>query len=249
MADPLPLVLLHGWGVPGRVWQAVEAGLDSRRRVLVIDLPGYGHRPIVRPYRPDVLAHALALDAIGPCVVCGWSMGGMVAQAWAAQCPEQVRGLILVSSSPTFLRQADWCHGLAPEALAEFSAALTQDSRATLLRFLALQARGGEATRVVTSTLREVLSSGAEPDHEVLALGLELLRTVDLRDYAGRIACPTLVVHGAADLVCPAGAGAWLAGSIAGARLVQHAAAAHVPFLSHPAWFQEQVNAFVRDIE
>jgi pimeloyl-[acyl-carrier protein] methyl ester esterase len=249
MAETLPLVLLHGWGVHGGLWQAVKPELDAYRNVLAVDLPGYGSSASVQPYTADGLAQTLARQVAEPCIVCGWSMGGMVAQAWAAQRPEQVRGLILVSSSPAFVRRPDWLHGLAPDTLAEFASALTQDYRATLLRFLALQARGGESARAVTAVLRGSLLDRPEPDPSVLAAGLELLRSVDLRACVGKIRCPTLIVHGACDPVCPKGAGDWLAEAIPGASLAVHPAAAHAPFISHPDWFVEQVNAFVRDIE
>lgn len=249
MAETLPLILLHGWGVHAGLWRAVKPDLETYRSVLAVDLPGYGDNASVLPYSADGLAQTLARQVAESCIVCGWSMGGMVAQAWAAQRPEQVRGLILVSSSPAFVRRSDWLHGLATDTLAEFASALTEDYRATLLRFLALQARGGEAARAVTTALRGSLLGRPEPAPSVLEAGLELLRTVDLRACVGNIHCPTLIIHGARDLVCPEGAGRWLAESIAGARLAVHPAAAHAPFISHPDWFVEQVNAFVRDID
>lgn len=242
----LPVVFLHGWGLHGGVWDAVAARLPGRT-CRQPDLPGYGDAPSVLPYDADGLADALAASQPARCIVVGWSMGGMIAQAWAARRPAQVAALILVATSPTFVNRADWHHGMAPEAFAQFAADLAADHRATLLRFLALQARGGDAARETVARLRESLAAHGEPNPASLAAGLGLLHDVDLRETACRIATPTLVVHGGRDTVCPYTAGAWLADNIAGARLATHGRAAHAPFLSHPDWFADTVAHFLDD--
>lgn len=248
MAEDLSLVMLHGWGLHGGIWQSVRSSIDLPCQVLAPDLPGYAGSAMPQPYTPDVLAHTLAQGLPGPGIICGWSMGGMVAMAWAAARPDQVRGLILVSTTPAFVQRPGWSHGLEPWVLAEFKSGLMLDYRATLLRFLALQARGGDAARAVARSLRESVFERGTPDERTLAAGLELLGMADLRERIMGIRCPTLVVHGARDLLCPAGAGGGLADSIADATLAMHPQAAHAPFLSHPAWFIEQVETFVKDI-
>lgn len=242
--EPLPLVCLHGWGLHGGIWSPLGAALDARP-VLAPDLPGYGGRPLVSPYTAEVLAEALAAQAPPACIVLGWSLGGMVALAWAALRPEQVRALVLVGTSPCFVQRADWDHGLAPEVLAGFARELAADHRATLLRFLALQARGGEASREVVARLRETLFARGVPDPAVLAAGLELLRGVDLRGLVPRVHVPALVVHGGHDTLCPPEAGRWLAAHLPGARLAVQERASHAPFLSHSEWFLGVLAGFL----
>jgi pimeloyl-[acyl-carrier protein] methyl ester esterase len=67
-----------------------------------------------------------------------------------------------------------------------------------------------------------------------LRAGLDILRRADLRESAGRIGIPTLVVAGEHDRLTLPGAASWLAGHIPGARLVMIPGAGHAPFLSHP---------------
>jgi len=237
-------VFLHGWGLHGGIWQpAVERldGIDASTP----DLPGYGASPTVEPYTADRLADALAAQIAEPAIVVGWSMGGMAALAWAARHPDQVRALVLVGTNPVFVNRPDWQRGLAPELLASFAAALDTDYRATVLRFLSLQARGGDAARAVIAHLRSTVFERGEPRAEVLAAGLELLRSADLRAAAGAVRCPTLIIQGGHDSLCPAAAGDWLAAEIPGARLARHPHAAHAPFLSHPDWFTTQMKAFL----
>jgi pimeloyl-[acyl-carrier protein] methyl ester esterase len=234
-------VYLHGWGLHGGIWSETQAILPGRAP----DLPGYGGAPSVSPYTAEALADAVAAGLDAPAHVLGWSLGGMVALALAARHPGKVEKLVLVGTSPAFVNRPGWTLGLAPEVLAGFAADLTRDHRATLLRFLALQARGGEAARNVVARLRQSLSARAEPPPAVLKAGLELLRTVDLRALVGEVACPALVVHGAHDTLCPIEAGEWLAEHLPRARLARQEGASHAPFLSHPHWFATVVAEFL----
>lgn len=241
----LPLVFLHGWGLHGGIWAETAAAL-APRDARTPDLPGYGTVPSCTPYDAPHLAEAVAADLPTDAVVIGWSMGGMAALALAARYP--IKALVLVGSSPAFVERPDWPHGMAPDVLADFADSLARDYRATLLRFLSLQARGGDAAREVIARLRQTVIDRGEPRPDTLAAGLELLRSVDLRAEAGRVACPTLVVHGGRDTLCPPAAGEWLASHIPDARLALQSQAAHAPFLSHPAWFTDQINAFLDEI-
>ncbi|MFA5081261.1 MAG: pimeloyl-ACP methyl ester esterase BioH [Hydrogenophilaceae bacterium] len=240
----LPVVFLHGWGLHGGIWNEVAGRLPGYDKWLP-DLPGYGEMPMASPYDPAGLAEALAPSLPKRCIAVGWSLGGMAALAWAARRPEQVQAVVLVATSPAFVNRADWPHGLAPEVLAGFADALATDYRATLLRFLSLQARGGDAARETIARLRDSVFARGEPRPATLAAGLDLLREVDLRLEAGQVRCPTLILHGGYDNLCPAAAAEWLAAAIPNARLAVHPRAAHAPFLSHPDWFTEQIKGFL----
>jgi len=236
-----PLVFLHGWGLHGGIWSETVAAFD--RPALTPDLPGYGAMPMVAPYDAHRLADALAADMPKDAIVIGWSMGGMAALALATKHP--VKALVLIGASPVFMNRADWDAGMAPDVLAGFAADLSGDYKAMLLRFLSLQARGGEAAREVIGRLRDTVFTRGEPDPATLAAGLDLLGDVDLRADAARITCPSLIIHGERDTLCPVAAGRWLADSIPSARLATHPHAAHAPFLSHPKWFNEQLKEFI----
>ncbi len=236
-----PVVFLHGWGLHGGIWSATAPQFDGQTP----DLPGYGATPSVSPYSADALADALAANLPDGAAVCGWSLGGMLALALAARHPNKVARLVLVATNPVFVNRPDWPHGLAPEVLADFARSLREDYRATLLRFLSLQARGGDQARSVIERLRGSVFVQGEPDADVLAAGLDLLRDVDLRHATSQVVCPVLVVQGANDTLCPAAAAHWLAAHLPRARLALHARAAHAPFLSHPDWFAAELKDFL----
>lgn len=237
-----PIVCLHGWGMRG----AIFAGLTlPGRTVFTPDLPGYGDEPMSTTYTAEAIARQLAANAPARLVLLGWSMGSLIAQAWARLFPAQVERLILVAATPCFRQRADWPHGLSDADIAAFSEGVTRDSRATLARFLSLQARGSEDARAVIAQLRARLTALGEPSARTLAAGMRLLADTDLRAEASAIHAPTLMVHGDRDGLCPAAAAAWLAGQLPQARQSVLERAAHAPFLSHPAEFDHALMEFL----
>jgi pimeloyl-[acyl-carrier protein] methyl ester esterase len=251
VAEPT-LVFLHGWGLHGGIWSQTAPLFAAQYRCLTPDLPGYGATgsvfpPSVFPYRAEILADALAATLPDAAMLCGWSLGGMVALALAARHPDKVSRLALVATNPAFVSRADWPHGLAPEVLAEFARSLVEDYKTTLLRFLSLQARGGDQARAVIEQLRGSVFARGEPAAATLANGLDLLRDVDLRAVVGQVRCPALVLHGERDALCPPAAAHWLAEHLPKGRLALHARAAHAPFLSHPDWFASELRGFLHE--
>jgi pimeloyl-ACP methyl ester carboxylesterase len=74
-----PVLLLHGLGATGAVWDRLGELLE--RRLLVPDLPGHGGSAPLPEYSFEALAAGVAdgLDETGPVVVAGHSLGGVVA--------------------------------------------------------------------------------------------------------------------------------------------------------------------------
>ncbi|CAG0965239.1 pimeloyl-[acyl-carrier protein] methyl ester esterase [Burkholderiales bacterium] len=243
-----PLVLLHGWGMHSGLFAPLLPALARRFRVHAVDLPGHGHSATVAPYTLDALADAVARALAaepGPLAVLGWSFGGQVAMRWAARDPGRVARLVLVATTPRFVRAPDWPHAMAGEALARFGDELSVAWRATLTRFLTLQVRGSDEGRRTLAQLRHRMLARGDPAPGALGDALAVLASADLRDEARSIRAPALVVAGGRDTLVPAAAGEWLAQAMPRARLARIGDAAHAPFLSHRAAFDRALEAFV----
>jgi pimeloyl-ACP methyl ester carboxylesterase len=99
-----PVLLLHGFGEDGQIWEGLLRHLQDSYHWLVLDTPGSGHSPAL-PGSPSIEDWAAVgksiLDAedIGACTVLGHSMGGYIALAMAELYPERVNGLGLVHST------------------------------------------------------------------------------------------------------------------------------------------------------
>lgn len=268
-----PLVMLHGWGMHSGMWGDTVTQLAQDFEVHSVDLPGHGYsKESLMPFglslsKPeqsndmrfdrltangagwplDALVDELAAQFDEPLTVCGWSLGGQIALRWAARHSQQVSRLVMVASTPCFVRRPGWDCAMAPDTLAQFAAALQQDHAATLRRFLALQVRGSENERELLARLREALFSRSEPDMAALQSGLEILRDSDQRAALPEIEQPVLVIAGERDTLTPPQASRYIAECLSDARLAVIEGAAHAPFLSHPEKFMESLKSFLHE--
>jgi 2-succinyl-6-hydroxy-2,4-cyclohexadiene-1-carboxylate synthase len=97
---PETLVLLHGFGGTHRAWDPVLPELDHERySPLVPDLRGHGTKSGVRPVSFEGCVGDVLAAAPDEFVLCGYSLGGRVAQQVALAAPERVTRLVLVSTS------------------------------------------------------------------------------------------------------------------------------------------------------
>lgn len=93
-----PLLLLHGGGVAGWMWNPLIERLDGRFHVIVPDLPGHDVDSD-EPYR----SHAETVAALSPLLapgttVIGFSLGAQLAVLLAAQHPDLIDSAIIISA-------------------------------------------------------------------------------------------------------------------------------------------------------
>lgn len=236
------LALLHGWGLGRDVWESVLPLLEPHFRIHRVSLPGYdGSADDRRDFRQT--ADLLAATLPGGCMLCGWSMGGMLALAAAAANPAHFARLVLVDTTPKFVQAEGWPEAQPAGNHDTFTRAVMKAPQATLTRFVMLFNHGDDKAREVSRRLTPLLAAGL-PGDAVLEKGLAWLRDVDLRDIAPGITIPTLVFHGDADPLMPIAAGQWLARTLPQARLEHCPGAAHAPFVSDPGHFAAALTAF-----
>lgn len=238
------LALLHGWGLHSGIWAEALPALAQRFRVHAIDLPGHGHSASATVESLDGAAELIAAQLPPATVVCGWSLGSLVAQRLAHLQPHKVRALVLVSATPCFTARPGWPHAMKDGTLDAFAAGLDHDREATLARFVRLNALHGAGGREAIRAFTQRLSERGAPTVHALARTLEWLRETDLRSGVQKLP-RTLVIHGARDVLAPVAAGRWLAAHIPGAEALELADAAHLPFFTHRDAFVRAVESFV----
>ena len=227
-----PIVLVHGWGMNARVFNELSDDLSARAEVCALPLPGYDGLPTCGADL-DAIALALSRRAPRPCVVAGWSLGGLAALEWARAAPEQVERLVLLGATPSFVRRDDWADAIEAPVLQEFARALERDPPGTLRRFLTLQVEGEAAPAETLRKLRACSKEGEFPARATLREGLELLLKSDIRNRLPAVRQKTLVVHGARDALVPLAAAEFLAGTLPRAQLAVIGGAGHPFFVSN----------------
>ncbi|MBM3554004.1 MAG: alpha/beta fold hydrolase [Alphaproteobacteria bacterium] len=249
-SDPVPIVLIHGTSASLHTWDDWAAALAAERRVLRLDLPGFG---LTGPSaRDDYRMSAYVASVIGVmeargvtrAVLVGNSFGGQVAWETALAHPGRVAKLVLVDASGFPLQSTS-----VPLAfrLAGFPG-LNRLMRNVLPRGL------------IDSSVRNVYGDQAKVSPELVERYYQLTRREGNRDALikrweqapsvsdnlhrlGEIKSPTLILWGGKDrLVSPTNAGRFQA-AIAGSRVVMFDHLGHVPHQEAPA---ETLAAFRR---
>jgi 3-oxoadipate enol-lactonase len=102
-----PVLLLHGLGSSLFDWQPQIQHLANSCQVYALDLRGHGQSELLRaPISMAELAADVAefiqAKGIGPCIVVGISMGGMLTFQLLAEQPQLVRAAVLINTAPSF---------------------------------------------------------------------------------------------------------------------------------------------------
>jgi pimeloyl-ACP methyl ester carboxylesterase len=251
-----PLLLLHGRGGAGALFAPLFAPLAAQRRVIALDLPGWGlsdkppftgrdTRDALRVWMGGALAllDALGLDQVD---LFGHSMGGLTALCLALDHPARVSRLILADSgglgrfTPFDIRLFFW---LMPERLfpllgQRFMAwVLAQDDP----RYRTLRDETFAFTWAVANQPEVIPSGGRAFNRWINLAGVHF----DLFDRLRELEQPTLMLWGERDRITPYADALKARRRIAHGRLVALTHCGHSPFAERPDDFARVINVWL----
>ena len=222
-------LLIHGWAVPGAVWEPVlERWPAGAGRVLAPDLRGTGFSSKPRDGYTleddvaDVLALLDELDLKDIALV-GHSKGGAIAQRVALERPEQVRKLVLLCPVPA-------------------SGVPLDEPTVGYFRSLCGPRDGLQQLLVMTTArapdpalLKPLVESMSSVAIESLHGGLDAFRNANFAERIGGIKAPTVVVGGEGDpVLTPAMLREFVVDKIPGAKFQAIAGVGHYPQVEAP---------------
>ena len=196
------VVGFHGFtGTAAEIRPLLAAAGDAGFAVDGALLPGHGTFAVdLQPIRFDDWVDAArvrarkAIDAYGRIVLLGFSLGALVAMQLASEELEGVAGLVVLGNALTLGASSRWPLGLWAR------------SGRPMPDIYLLKPRPGNL--VDPSCCDELVTYDRHP----LRAALEVYRAGHrVRGVVGRIRCPTLVLHGRRDVVCPWSNAPWLA--------------------------------------
>jgi 3-oxoadipate enol-lactonase len=234
------LVFSNSLGTDFRIWNDVVARLGDQFRIVLYDKRGHGLSELGEtPYRiaDHVADLAALLDelAIEGAIVCGLSVGGLVAQGLYASRPELVSGLILSDTAHRIGSAALWNDRMA----AIEKGGIASIAEAILERWFSKDLRDNDP--VALAGWRAMLTRTPEAGY----LGTcAAIRDADFTEEAGRIAVPTLCIVGDQDGATPPELVRQTADLIPGARYQVIAGAGHLPCIERPAEVARLIEGF-----
>jgi len=241
------LVCLHGMGGNANAFAPQLKGVDSlsqHMQVWSLNLPGYGSSAPLPVMDWDCLVAGLKqfLDQhqLHKVYLLGHSFGGMLAQAFAAQHPSYLAGLILYSTSAAF--------GSNDGAFQQRFI----DSRLTPLD------EGQSMAQLAPSLIKPLLSKACAPHARQTALecmeqvpshtyrqAIKCISVFDCRQNLPHLKLPTLLLTGAEDTMASAAMMKRLASKIDWSKLCVLPNAGHLANVEQPQLFNQQVKVFI----
>jgi pimeloyl-[acyl-carrier protein] methyl ester esterase len=244
------VVLVHGWGATTQCWDTtLTALLKAGHEVALID-----HRACGRSDKDfdDVSIEAIASDVVALVrhlglrrpVVNGWSLGGAVVAAVAAELGDDIGGLVLTGgATPRYTQSEGWPYGATAADVEGILAGLEADRPTTFRGISGAVCAKPVGDDVVEGFWLQFMQTGTRCTETMRAL-----IALDQRDLIGTIRCPVLSLHGTEDaFVAFDGAKAAIP-LFHDARLVEFPGVGHAPFVEDAETYRSELLGFLSNL-
>jgi 3-oxoadipate enol-lactonase len=244
-ADKPALLFSNSLGSDLRIWDPLVPYLEKDFRLIRYDTRGHGlSEAAPPPYSASDLARDVVglLDAlqINAAVVCGLSVGGVIAQQLAVEYPDRVRALVLCDTGARIGTAASW-----EERIATVKAnGLTVLATPSMERWFSAEFR--RQNSVAVRGYANMVTRTAVDGYVGTCCAL---RDADLTKAVASIAKPTLVLCGDQDIATPPDMARELADIIPDARMFLIAGAGHISCVEQPAVMATQIMQFLREVK
>lgn len=252
-----PILLIHGWGVSGDLFDAQMHGLSGRYRLLTPDLRGHGasdafpNGALFSCFADGIAALIAELRLEKLCLV-GWSMGALVVFDLLQRHPGlDIAGLVLIDMVPRLLNEPGWRHGLRDGKDARVFAGHIENMRKDWRSYTALfvpRIFTSEPDARTQQLLERASKVALANDPRNMAAIWACMAEQDFRAVLPGISLPTLVVAGLHSRLYGIAAGEWVSKQIPRARLEIFSRSGHAPHMEEPGLFNQMLSAFMHSL-
>lgn len=226
------VALIHSLALDRSFWNGVAAELNGHAGLLTYDCRGHGQsgrEPAT--YTPALFAQDLAelLDHVGwpDATIAGCSMGGCVAQAFAALYPQRAKAICLIDTTA-------WYGAEAPRQWRERAATARAKGMSALIDFQVTR-WFGDAFRAAHPEVSDALIKVfLADDVRCYQATCEMLGDADLRPLLALLKMPAAVVVGEEDYATPVSMAETLHKAIPHSTLTVLRAARHLTPVERP---------------
>jgi pimeloyl-ACP methyl ester carboxylesterase len=248
------LILLHGIATDRHIWDLVVPELASERRVVTLDLPGFGgSAPVGEDFDlkhvAERIVHGLTGRGIhGPLDLVGHSLGGGIAITLAANHPRLVRRLVLVAPAGLRPFPATVSNVLVAAADAVLAARRGAVSLTDVWwgRKLLLSLTAADGAELPPTLARQLVEASATAQRTPAALAT--ITSADLRPTLAKLSMPLGVIWGELDRTVPIRALDEVVKARPDARITRIPDVGHVPMVESPELFVAALRPLIQDV-
>lgn len=247
-----PLVLIHGLSGNSSAWRLLLPYLEKNFQLICYDMRGSGQtrfdgKAFSISDLADDLAALLDFLNINKAHILGHSMGGTIAQNFAARYPEKTNQLILLHSrvQNSFVSQRFW----------EGMINLRKKYAIPLQELVELGASWSFSPRFLENSdniqmLKAFVGNYPYPQSvENFELQANALKMFDGRVFASKLTMPTLIISGSEDILTPANPMRKLAKVLSHATYIEQEGGAHCSNIETPEWLAPVIIQFLHEIK
>lgn len=250
--DPVPIVLIHGTSSSLHTWEGWVAALKGQRRVISMDLPGFGltgptqQQDYSNPAYTQFIFDLLETLKVQRFVVAGNSLGGEIAWQVAVAAPQRVDKLILLDAAGYEFVPASIPLGFRLARIRQL-AWMTQHTLPRKMMESSVKSVYGDPARVTPALVdRYQAMTLRAGNRHALGLRIQQLNAGAYAEKIKTITTPTLILWGARDGLIPLTYAHQFEHDIAGSKLVVFDQLGHVPQEEDAAATVAVVQDFLR---
>ncbi len=253
MGEGPPLVFVHGLAGCWQNWLENIPHFAHRRRVIAVDLPGFGESELSRedisiPGYGQFVDAFLGEIGVQRAVLVGNSMGGFITAEVALNHPSRVEKLVLVSAAGLVtVPRGQLAVSRRLASLFHLGAARTVARREHWvrrrgLRRMFLYGVARHPDRLQPELCYEIASGAGKPG---FIDAFSAVLDYDFRDRLSDVTDPTLIVWGRNDRIVPVGGAHEYERLITGSRKEIFDDTGHVPMIERPHRFNRLLDEFL----
>jgi pimeloyl-ACP methyl ester carboxylesterase len=186
------------------------------------------------------MAATLLAETEGPLVLCGASMGGIIAMEAARQAPDRIRGLALLGT--TARPETDAMRKLREDAIVLFEEGRVEEVIAPNVALAFHPDSLEKDPRLAQDYLAFVLDAGAA---QLVRQNRAIIGRPDARTHLPSLGCPLLVMCGDADQLTPPEHSEEMAALVPGAELARVARCGHMLTMEQPVVVNARLLAWL----
>lgn len=248
-----PVVLLHGYPLDHRMWQAQIEALGEHCRVIAPDLRGFGQSSLdegdaqrgvsMAQYAADVAALLDGLGVTEPVILCGFSMGGYIMWQFLRQFSDRVKAFVPCDTR-AIADTAEAKAGRLKTAGEVLEKGVEPIIEAMLPKLVSVHTRKSrpEVVAELTSIMRSCHPAA------IAAALRGMAERPDVTAELPKFTQPALVIVGAEDAISSSDEMRGIAEKLPNAKFVEIPDAGHMTTLENPEAVNAALVDFVRSL-
>jgi pimeloyl-ACP methyl ester carboxylesterase len=250
-ADSLPLVLIHGTSSSLHTWDSIVPALRANRRILRMDLPGFGLTGPTPDRVYGLERYHTFLDSlfdrldIKQCILGGNSLGGLIAWTYALHDSLRVKGLVLIDAAGYPKGKEEGNIGFKLAAMPGVGRTLSKFTPKILIR-KSLEGSYGDPSKINEAMVDRYYNLLLREGNREAVIDMFGSRKPAAYEQIASIRMPTLIIWGDQDRLIDVSNADRFQRDIPGSRLLVIKGSGHVPMEESPADVIAAIHDFLK---